>query len=140
MREIKFRSWNSNLNRMSYSEEILQIGFQYSVKRNSFSVLNLTNGNDVDEILMQFTGRYDIHGKEIYEGDIVIAPYHQTFVIKWFNELYWDGAGSSHPGFWVQSIYRLNNDNDCDMEYHDSFHNLIIVGNIYENPDLLKIK
>ena len=63
MREIKFRACDTK------SKQIItvdSIDFQYKVINMGS---NLERFDDLD--LMQFTGVHDIHGVEIYEGDIV---------------------------------------------------------------------
>ena len=77
-----------------------------------------------DEVILLNTGLKDKNGKEIYEGDIRCGKYYfeteeQTRfqVIKWDEKnacFYWDGP--EIPGF-------------IDVE---------VIGNIYENPELLK--
>lgn len=79
--------------------------------------------------LMQYTGLKDKIGKEIYEGDVLRdteEPAH--FQIKWVDEF---------AGF---DFYRIE-----DGDYMSNFYDLkdlaitsIVIGNIYENPELVK--
>lgn len=78
---------------------------------------------------MQFTGLKDKNGKEIYEGDILR-----------------DGKGQNGHVLWHQRSYlvewqtRNNSDGHKDVErmLDDCFGYGEIVGNIYENSELLK--
>ena len=94
----------------------------------------MKNGyNDGEErfLLLQFTGLHDKNGKEIYEGDIT-----NNGVVVWNEALTWDSGGSSHPGFYFDAP-RF----DGDLNYHTSFDDdTEVIGNIYENPELLKEK
>lgn len=75
-------------------------------------------------IYMQFTGLTDKNGKEIYEGDILRISKDLIEEVEWIDENNWLGAKCPVNG-WVNhgSIYGE------DPE---------IIGNIYENPNLLK--
>jgi uncharacterized phage protein (TIGR01671 family) len=111
MREIKFRAWDTRFNDMHYYPEIHQ--------------WNL-NMPDLEEItLMQYTGIKDKNGKEIYEGDIVKCDgyYEDIYVCKYGRASFVLGVQQGNFGLSIvmQDSYQME-----------------IIGNIYENPELLK--
>lgn len=73
--------------------------------------------------LMQFTGRFDKSGKEIYDGDILK---HDLWGI---SEVYWDKEGACFRG--------KNDEHDITLADHQLKRSKVI-GNIYENSNLLK--
>lgn len=77
-------------------------------------------------ITQQFTGFVDKNGKEIYEGDLLEV---ESFV--GLVEVHWDENGGFAPFVW-----------GIDIEFSDpsEFYpkKIKIVGNIFENPELLK--
>ena len=85
--------------------------------------------------LMQSTGLFDKNGKEIFEGD-VISTYTDNLVIKRDNLL----------GFYVEVDEKRNHFAETvDIEYLDLFAKdfgvaVEVLGNIYENPELLEVK
>lgn len=116
MREIKFRAWNIKETQMARG-----------ITLNETPLLNVdfaTIGPNI--ILMQFTGLLDKSGKEIYEGDIVRDCSHTdlVFAVEWNNE---------HIGYWMPPEF------DEEYEYPISEVILELIGNIYENPDLLTV-
>jgi len=122
MREIKFRAWEKNHKEML---EVLGIFFDVqTIKHKNLKIRGNTNPfndgypntNFCDIELMQFTGLLDKNGKEVYEGDIV------TILSNGYpKEVKWEPR---YCGFNI----RPNRRNAKGYE---------VIGNIYENPELL---
>ena len=115
MREIKFRAWVDK-SRMIFSKDT------YGDYLDFFTICRQCNDGFGNCYLMQYTSLKDKNGKEIYEGDIINHLYHhQKAVIEWINcglmMKYFDGL--------KDSMFAI------DMEHIE------IIGNIYENPQLL---
>jgi hypothetical protein len=83
-----------------------------------------------DAIFMEYTGRKDNDGREIYEGDIT-----EHGVVEFRDDLNWDSGGSTHPGFFFSNGYEYK-EPGC-LTYHVGFDNCTVQGNIYENPELV---
>ena len=122
-REIKFRSWDKILKIMSYNP-VNAINFkgQFLLNDGKFHDINKT-----DYILMQYTGLKDKNGKEMYEGDIVkIMQETETF----FDKVIYDNHLCS---------FRFEGLSDyCDFcDWLREGAEFEVVGNIYENPELI---
>jgi hypothetical protein len=125
MREIKFRCWDKEAEKMHEVWGVTPItlctkeGAQFPCyeSRDKF-------------VLMQYTGLKDGHGKEIYEGDVVVqftgsGKEAQRGDVRWStNET---GYQIGDAECWRLGIY-------AGMFGKNS---LEVIGNIYENPDLL---
>ena len=72
---------------------------------------------------MQSTTLKDKNNVEIYEGDIVKNEYAETYVVKWLD-----------AGFYLEERYNGGFDYS---ELHFG-NNKEVIGNIYENPELLE--
>jgi uncharacterized phage protein (TIGR01671 family) len=141
MREIKFRAWDLVTKTM---KEVRGI---FYFRGDELKMVNITENRRFE--FMQFTGLKDSKGKEIYEGDIVrfyeqgydpnepdeerIEPETTTVLIYW-NEngkclaIDWDYEDSRFAPVGWGYEWILNS----EFDYHE------VIGNIYENPELLK--
>ena len=105
-----------------------EIKFRVWDKQKKFMIKTVTIQNltykfasNKDHIFLQYTGLKDKNGKEIYEGDIVYIDDEAI------NVVFEEGAFKVHTkydGDWLLSELDLSN--------------LEVIGNIYENPELLK--
>lgn len=86
------------------------------INSSSIMIDELNNLND-NLIVEQFTGLHDKNGKEIYEGDIV------TDGVGKFKIIY----DLKLAGYQPYCIFRDDPENYCE-----------VIGNIYENPELIK--
>jgi len=110
-REIKFRAWTGE--EMISPDYISRDGFAY-YKENSIPCKVNT--------IMQFTGLKDKNGIDIYEGDVLNCD-NEFIFIKYL--------GCSFEGHFIKSnklLIPIRNNNYSKWE---------IIGNIYENPELL---
>jgi len=121
-REIKFRAWGKSKRAMYYQD--------FAVNPDGTTK---TWGLYEHLELMQYTGLEDKNGKEIYEGDIVTAGDNYPSIIEWSH----DGDKIEGTGWCLHEVYKGDYD-----RYHttDAYTNGLgeVIGNIYENPELLK--
>lgn len=125
MREIKFRAWSKEFNKML---EDIGIGSDLAWDRYK----NTHVGIPSDSIFMQWTGLKDKDGKEVYEGDVVTyewypAEEHMGTEVE-IEEITF-GEGCFKTGGWAFS--------EC-MSVENGIIDVKIIGNIYENPGLAK--
>ena len=137
----KFRAWHKTgeeMGRIAFirykeSGEIVHLSFRR----------NIYNGNiygglvKLDEIeLMQSTGLEDKNGKEIFEGDI-ISDGHMSRGIRHHQTLgFYTIDGSGVEGFFGDTASL----EDFEEVSKYTSENIEIIGNIYENPELLEVE
>ena len=119
MREIKFRAWLKEHKSMIDVMEIdidNQTIFYYWFGDHDG---HFENFNKID--LMEYTGLKDMKGKEIYEGDILF----ESFSEEYFKVVFENGS------------FRAEDDK-YSLDLEDYAHICEVVGNIYENPELIE--
>jgi uncharacterized phage protein (TIGR01671 family) len=132
MKAIKFRAWvvNEVLNTMFYPETIAlnsacahslwhKVGFTTDMPDEYDNIIEQWQK---DIVWLQFTGLTDKNGKEIYEGDICNTRDGDLLTCYNYNSfIYMVLFSEEHSG--------VNGYSQKELE---------VIGNIYENPELLK--
>jgi len=114
MREIKFRVWIKGLNIWEYD-------FLPNEGESFFEIFSKK-----DLVFCQYTGLKDKNDKEIYEGDVVVG----SSMMK--NDLI-DVVDFAN-GMFMHSKSSFGNEGEDLIDLIDCK----VLGNIYENPELLK--
>lgn len=136
-RQIKFRVWDKRAKVMIYSNKGYQGHFIIDLNGEFHNLQNGSGGDDY--IVQQYTGLKDKNGKEVYEGDIVYdrvssnvddermdyfeVSYNEEYSAFILLQLKPDEAGQHWKSWnWIRNI----------KSYGE------VVGNIFENPKLIK--
>ena len=133
MRQIKFRAWDNVKNKIYYLGEESDVVFSFD--SNGFVAEDITEHDwefkKLEHLIyMQYTGLKDKDGAEIYEGDIYRYIVEINFdgvqrELEYTCEIHFlDGVFFAGDELLIHAL-----DNDSESE---------IIGNIYENPELLE--
>ena len=127
MRDIKFRVWDNERNAMLNSKSVDIDFFEGKIEITSDTIRydEVYTDEIKDFELMQYIGLEDKIGREIYEGDIITITLDTGNVIT--------GSVGMNNGQW-------------SIKYYDRYYSLVsiwyeikpeVIGNIYENPELI---
>ena len=125
MREIKFRAWHKPWKRW--------------IDNGVLKTWEVAMLNDPGCHVMQYTGLKDKNGKEIYEGDIVkgIKAYGAGFSRKPGHDAIFEVSGFLSGWGWHFSLKERSKRRN-NYRASPNFEDVEVIGNIYENGDLLK--
>lgn len=130
-REIRFRAWDKKTKTMG---EVSNMDWTTE----GWSVCCFEKGMHYGRILMQYTGLKDRNGREIYEGDIVKYRWMSGFECE---EEGWQDKGMERVGTveFRNGEFRPREDSSLPDDGYDAWrtHSFEIIGNIYENGELL---
>ena len=132
----KFRAWHNELGRMmSISDMWFNVDSLGEIGLND-AVMNDYITVSPDEIeLMQSTGLKDKNGKEIFEGDIMTNG-QNVMCMKRHNTLGFYVEEKGEVEFIADSAVL----EDFEEDAKEIADRLEIIGNIYENPELLEVE
>jgi len=128
-REIKFRIWNPSGNNILYDIDNVfkcleqQLSFDKTMPNRGFTVPYNHKGEGM--VWMEFTGVKDEVGEDIFEGDILQFPFEMgiAYVINDGFRFAVKSPGSEAIDYEGESVLKLTRR----------------IGNIYENPELIKL-
>ncbi|HEL1960498.1 YopX family protein [Streptococcus suis] len=121
----KFRAWDKASHAWRHDIYIGLDGLAKDLSRTGEEPFELPLD---DVIIMQSTGLFDVNGKEVYIGDIVkctVGCSHEVIFLKEYGGRYIGGM----PAIYLSDIrdgYAWTEDEE-------------VIGNIYENPELVEV-
>ncbi len=80
---------------------------------------------DTRYIVLEYIGKQDANGQNIFEADIVLIGGEDTFLVEWNEE---------YTGFF---LFRRGVYLHPDMEFTDPEVPGIVLGNVFEQPELM---
>lgn len=124
----RFRAWDKRFSEFVEDFFVSEDGKIYKKSTDTGYGIAISRETSDKIILMQSTCLFDKNNKEIFEGDIVLVL-DSPYTVFYDNE---------------RGSYRLKpHDARWNVDYMSNFShsgNFEIIGNIYENPELLEVE
>lgn len=140
-REIKFRVWDKELKKMHVCGENVHDSITFGEDGKAY-YYNLQNGEGSGEhgdyMMMQYTGLKDEEETEIYDGDLCTDDGVTVLQVLWVESHHqWGvkvlkGSGTLSLGL----TFPLWHWDDCKQ---NGYRKLKIIGNAFENPELIEV-
>jgi uncharacterized phage protein (TIGR01671 family) len=138
-REIKFRVWDKQVKRMflpltdlhikwnkhTGSDLFCEIEASDDGKGGKWSCSDSADGYEI----MQYSGLKDKNGKDIYDGDIIQFAETYYYLVRYEDAKFVGYHANNNWGKWGD-LYKL-------AERRFDKYNYVVIGNIYENPELV---
>lgn len=131
-REIKFRVWDTTRGYFIKTTDGIDDDLCLGIDGDLYKVYSCYAGgginiiNSDNYVIQQYTGLKDKKGKEIFEGDIIRGQDDDGNINKNYKNTWVEfqkGCFANH--YWGHCLY------DSELE---------VIGNIYQNPELLEAK
>lgn len=123
-RERKFRAWNGKEMLLSPA---LSDGAHHLASW--FEAHSSFGRGGRESTFMDWTGLKDKKGKDIYEGDIIQFAEIYFYIVKYEDAKFVGYHANKNWGKWGD-LYKL-------AEPHFNKYNYVVIGNIYQNQELL---
>ncbi len=146
MRPIKYRAWDKTEKKMYDLRDMyfnVSIDHPRVVFEMPFEMVD-EDWKDHDLVLLAFTGLHDRNGTEIYESDIIEFTYntgYSTPIVIGIVEFGEYCAGSNDYGDLISLGFYVAQERLNSQEWNlfdDEIKKGRVIGNIYQNPGLLK--
>ncbi|MEM3335435.1 MAG: YopX family protein [Thermoplasmata archaeon] len=138
MKDLKFRVWDKKKKKMLSWGDSLVI-FEHVITEKEYKsvkfryMIDFIRSRFWNELqqkfeIMLFTGVRDKVGREIYEGDIILI----------YNDYDWISYIAFEKGAFIPKPERIGHGPLFLLNHYHA--DIEVIGNIFENPELLKVK
>lgn len=136
-REIKFRAWLPTIKKMAFAMPLFGL-----IKTGDAIRVSGKDEFPSDIIFLQYTGLKDKNGVEIFEGDLlqysglVMSVNHGAYIEATDGNCPRDGHNAH--GWYMTDLEEKNIKSLLTSWALPSMKEIEVIGNIYENPELLQ--